>query len=163
LIDHAVVIDDLCLIGKRVAMSPSDKTRQKIAKTDAEWQKLLTPAQYRVARRHGTERAFSGPYWNEKAAGLYNCVCCGSPLFSSETKFDSGTGWPSFWAPVEKDAVTEHDDRSFFFIRRTEIRCSACDAHLGHVFPDGPKPTGARYCMNGTALSFTPSGHGDKS
>ncbi len=144
-------------------MSPSDKTRQKIAKTDAEWQKLLTPAQYRVARRHGTERAFSGPYWNEKAAGLYSCVCCGSPLFSSETKFDSGTGWPSFWAPVEKDAVTEHDDRSFFFIRRTEIHCSACDAHLGHVFPDGPKPTGARYCMNGTALSFTPSGHEDKS
>jgi peptide-methionine (R)-S-oxide reductase len=114
---------------------------------------LLTPEQYYVTRQHGTERAFSGPYWNEKHPGTYTCVCCGTPLFSSETKFDSGTGWPSFSAPLAHDAVDEHEDRSWF-ARRTEVRCASCDAHLGHVFPDGPKPTGLRYCMNGTALAF---------
>ena len=136
-------------------MKSSDNPPLKVVKSDAEWQRQLSAAQYHVTRQHGTERAFSGPYWNEKAAGLYRCVCCGAPLFSSQTKFDSGTGWPSFWAPVEKVAVSEHTDRSFF-MTRTEVRCAACEAHLGHVFPDGPKPTGARYCINGTALNFAP-------
>jgi peptide-methionine (R)-S-oxide reductase len=135
-------------------MSSPASNQTKIAKSDADWRKELTPAQYHVTREHGTERAFTGPYWNEKTSGLYACVCCGNPLFSSTTKFDSGTGWPSFWAPLNEGAVDEHDDVSLF-MRRTEVRCAACDAHLGHVFPDGPKPTGARYCMNGTALKFT--------
>jgi len=127
----------------------------KVAKTDDEWKKQLTSEQYRVTRQHGTERAFSNPLNGEKRAGMFNCVCCGALLFSSETKFDSGTGWPSFWAPVDKGAVSEHDDRSFL-MRRTEVRCASCDAHLGHVFPDGPNPTGTRYCMNGVALTFAP-------
>jgi peptide-methionine (R)-S-oxide reductase len=129
----------------------------KVVKTNEEWRRQLTPEQYHVRREHGTERAFTGPYWNEKSSGMYHCVCCGAPLFSSDTKFDSGTGWPSFWAPVAKDAVDEHDDQSWF-MKRTEVRCASCDAHLGHVFADGPKPTGARYCMNGTALKFVPLG-----
>jgi peptide-methionine (R)-S-oxide reductase len=128
----------------------------KVAKTEEEWKNQLTPEQFKVTRQHGTERAFSNPLNHEKRKGVFNCVCCGAPLFSSETKFDSGTGWPSFWAPVDKEAVTEHDDRSWL-MRRTEVRCAACDAHLGHVFPDGPKPTGARYCMNGVALKFEPA------
>ena len=128
---------------------------RKIEKSDAEWRAELTPEQYRITRRHGTEPAFTGPYWDDKTPGLYACVCCGAPLFRSETKYDSGTGWPSFYAPIDKDAVLEHADRSFF-MRRTEVRCSRCDAHLGHVFPDGPEPTGARYCMNGAALNLKP-------
>jgi peptide-methionine (R)-S-oxide reductase len=132
------------------------KVAKRVSKTDDEWKQQLTPEQYYVTRQHGTERAFSHPLNREKRAGTFGCVCCGAPLFSSDTKFDSGTGWPSFWAPVEKDAVSEHDDRSWL-MRRTEVRCAACDAHLGHVFPDGPKPTGARYCMNGTALRFDPA------
>ena len=122
----------------------------------------LTPEQYHVTRRHGTERAFTGPHWNEKNEGLYRCGCCGAPLFSSDTKYDCGTGWPSFWPPVEPAAVREHQDRSWL-MRRTEIRCASCDAHLGYVFPDGPEPTGMRYCMNGTALPFEPDPSATKS
>jgi len=135
-------------------MKPSSPS-PKIVKTDAEWQAQLTPDQYRVTRQHGTERAFTGPLLDEKREGTYLCVCCGSPLYSSETKFESGSGWPSFFAPVAPDAVAAHEDRSFM-MRRTEIRCASCDAHLGHVFPDGPQPTGQRFCMNGHALRFEP-------
>lgn len=124
-------------------------------KTDADWKSQLPPEAYRVTRKHGTERAFTSPLNVEKREGMYHCVCCGAPLFPSDTKFDSGTGWPSFYKPVEGDSVSEHQDRSLF-MRRTEVRCSNCDAHLGHVFPDGPDPTGLRYCINGVALDFKP-------
>lgn len=127
----------------------------KVVKSDEEWRAQLTPEQYNVMRGHGTERPFTGPYWDEKRDGLYKCMACGTPLFRSETKYDSGTGWPSFFAPVDPKAVEPKDDRSWL-MRRTEIRCTRCEAHLGHVFPDGPRPTGERYCMNGTALKFEP-------
>jgi peptide-methionine (R)-S-oxide reductase len=134
----------------------SSGSAAKVVKSDAEWKQQLTPEQYQVTRQHGTERAFSNPLNNEKRQGMFKCVCCGAELFSADTKFESGTGWPSFFAPLGRDAVSEHDDRAFF-MRRTEVRCAACDAHLGHVFPDGPKPTGLRYCMNGCALTFEPA------
>jgi peptide-methionine (R)-S-oxide reductase len=133
-------------------MSDTDK-KPKVDKTEDEWRSQLTPDQFNVTRQHGTERAFTHPYHNEKKEGMYNCICCGAPLFPSDTKFDSGTGWPSFYAPSNNTAVSEHDDRSLF-MRRTEVRCANCDAHLGHVFPDGPKPTGLRYCINGVALDL---------
>ena len=147
-------------------MNKADKTAEKeegkIAVSEAEWRQKLTPEQFNVTRKHGTERAFSHPYHQEKSAGMYKCVCCGAPLFSSETKFDSGTGWPSFFAPAGEQAVSEHEDRKFF-MSRTEVRCAKCEAHLGHVFPDGPKPTGARYCINGVALQLDPDEQADNS
>ena len=134
-------------------MDQTDKNKPKVEKSETEWRAQLTPEQYHVTREHGTERPFTSPLLQEKRGGTFNCVACGAPLFPSDTKFESGTGWPSFYAPVSKDAVREiHDDS--YGMRRTEIRCANCDAHLGHVFPDGPRPTGQRYCMNGCALDF---------
>ena len=127
----------------------------KVTKSDAEWRKELSPDQYHITREHGTERPWSHAYNNEKRDGVYVCASCGKPLFSSEAKYESGSGWPSFYKPASEDAVSEHVDRSLF-MRRVEIRCADCEAHLGHVFEDGPQPTGLRYCMNGTALKLEP-------
>ena len=130
---------------------------ERIVRSDAEWREMLTPEQFRVTRQHGTERPFTGPYWDSTERGLYSCVCCGSPLFRSDTKFDAGCGWPSFFEAVSPSAVKEIVDLSHG-MRRVEIRCNSCDAHLGHVFDDGPNPTGLRYCMNGHSMVFTPDG-----
>jgi peptide-methionine (R)-S-oxide reductase len=144
------------LVGRAGARAGAMETKEQfpVQKTDDEWQRTLSPEQYRVLREHGTERAFTSPLNAEKRVGTFVCAACGQPLFSSDTKFESGTGWPSFYEPLP-DAVGTSTDRSWFMVR-TEVHCARCGGHLGHVFPDGPKPTGERYCMNGVAMAFEP-------
>lgn len=147
----------LVLAGEpRVESEPAPSMRYEVQKTEAEWKKILTPEQYHILRRHGTERAFTGKYWDHHAAGTYVCAGCGKRLFSSRHKFDSGTGWPSFWQPIASGVLGSERDTKLGMVR-TEVHCARCGGHLGHVFDDGPKPTGLRYCINSAALKFVPA------
>jgi peptide-methionine (R)-S-oxide reductase len=154
----AVALCGLNMVGSGGPVESKPKTEEvkKITRTDAEWKRLLTAEQYRVLRQKGTEMAFTGAYWNEHRKGVYRCAGCGLTLFSSDQKFESGTGWPSFWAPIDKSHVAEHTDQTFGMVR-VESTCARCGGHLGHVFDDGPEPTGLRYCMNSVSLKFEPT------